>query len=1746
MSNIDELLAYQNQLISAVSRGLANYKKLGQQKMTPAVTRNRLASLKETFQKSLELDGKINLLADEKTKATHIYFTEKYFLRCEDLYNEAADYMAEMLEQHQSTGQDTSSNVSRLHDSGGSSYHLPKIQLPTFDGSFDHWESFRDKFRSMIHDDPSLSDLKRLHYLCSCLKGDASKALDDIDIVEANYDLAWNRLISRYENKRKLVTFRLQSLFNLPVVTSETSRDLRDLRDQTNKIIHSLRNLGRPVEHWDDVIVYIVAQKLDKSTKKAWELKLGKSVEYPRYRELDEFLDARICGLESILLPKDTKSPKGKAIVSHAASTVNLSCPSCKANHLLYQCPTFVNQTPSQRYEFIKNCKRCVNCLSAKHVTLKECGSSRVCKQCQKRHHTLLHFESPVPSSGSNQPSTNTSIDKPDNKEVTSHLLSRSVSPMSQILLATARVRVHSRQGRHATVRALIDQGSAATVITESLVQSLRLPKTPTSVRVVGIGEKQSVVRHTAHVTITPASSDGPAYSTNALLLKSLTRYSPSRLTTNSRWNHIAGLELADSKPMSNDPIDIIIGADLFSLIILEGVRKGADGEPIAQNTTLGWIISGPISSSPNYLESSVPIHHGTILENLDSSIRRFWETEEIPQQPHMTNEERQCEEHFVATHSRTCDGRYLVRLPFKTEPPIPLGDSRSTALSSLQRMEQRLKLNPAKATEYSEFLFEYEQLGHMIQVSPTESAVDSSQRYYIPHHAVLRDSSATTRLRVVFNASCRTSNGTSLNDHLLVGPKLQTDLTRVIMQWRQYRYVYTADIAKMYRQILLDIRDTDYQRILWRAHPSDAIKEYRLLTVTYGTTSAPYLALRVLKQLASDEGACFPLAVPLVEHQIYVDDCLFGADDKILALQTRDQIIELLAKGGFRLRKWASNTPDLLSDIDSSDHGLACDKSLEFNEQINILGITWDPRGDSFQFRVATMKHPETTKRTVLSTIAKFYDPLGWITPVIVTSKIFMQRLWSLKLDWDESLPSDCLEYWQEYYVKLSCLENISVPRWTHYGSDTLQGSLHGFSDASTKAYAAAVYLRLVHVDGSVTVTLLTAKSRVAPLKTISIPRLELSAAHLLAKLMVFIKSTLQLHSVDCHCWTDSTITLAWLSQSPSRWKTFIANRVSAIQTLLPDVTWRHVPTKDNPADCASRGVAPDEMAEFRLWWSGPSWLLNPSDTWPSSCPLLPPTVPLEERTLVTVSSAQILDKWDLATRFSSWPRLLRVTAYVIRFTQKIRRHAVLPVQPEQSESANFIALSPDEIQEAKRYWLKTMQLEMFPDELSKLQNQSPVPKSSSLASLNPYVDSQGLLRVGGRLRHSRLPDSTKNPIVIRSHPLLSLLIMHHHLRTLHGGPQLTLASLRNEFWILRARSAVRNVIYRCIPCTRETAKIPVELMGDLPDVRVNRSSRAFVHTGVDYAGPLLVRTTPGRGHKSHKSYIALFICLTVKAIHLELVSDYSSAAFIAAYQRFVSRRGVPSAMYSDNGTTFHGADREMKTEYFKAIHDPNFINTVATDKVEWHYLPPAAPHFGGLWEAGVRSVKHHLKRCLGNHTFTFEEIATFLCRVEACLNSRPIAAVSENLDDYQPLTPGHFLIGTALIAPPAPSLLEIRENRLSRWQLVQRCSEGFWKSWSSDYLHTLQQRPKWRIVQRLAKVGQIVLLRNSLAPPCQWELGRITACHPGDDGLTRVVTVKTCRSEYKRPLTKLCFLPVDVNVESAMDPVMAGGGKP
>lgn len=1713
---MSELCQKQLSLFHSIARSLDNFKKIGKNKYTAAKIRSRVTSLKETWTQCLQNHAALLQAIPEDKRGAVAYFKDQLFDIHEDVYQDTLDYMAECLEDIEPPSDlKQSSRRASSHGDSISSFslsHLPPIKIPPFSGNYDEWESFRDRFTSLIIGNNDLNAFARMHFLASSLTGRALESIRTIPITADNFEIAWTTLVSRYENKRRLIEAHVSALHKLPSVSRENAGELNVLRDKANRAIASLRNLGRSSDEiLNDILVYRVSQQLDNSTRKAWKLKGSDDTSVPTYDELDRFIATRARALEE-LTTSNAQATRAPKITSTTALAINVTCPLCKAAHFINKCPKFVKKSPSQRMEIIKQATRCLNCLSSKH-SVQSCMSKYSCRICQRRHHSMLHLDSASSSSGSAISHVASPSEASDTAAVTA--LCSTVPSRPSVLLATARVKVTSQEGRNIVVRALLDQGSEMTFITARLssVLKLRHVKRPISLAGVG-GVNAGRCRWAAQIKISPFSKSFPVLTTTASILKSLTTYSPPPRLSNVSWSHLADLALADPDPLSSEPIDVLIGADLYNELLLDGIRRGPSGQPSAQNTNLGWILSGRTSVLSSS-RKSITVQHSCTSVSLDQELRRFWEIEEGPRRVPLTPEEQQCETHFQSTYSRDCEGRYIVRLPFKRGPPIAIGESYNIAKRLINGLQRRLETNSALKTEYVEFMDEYERLGHM---GNARRARVSMSLYSSPSN---NSGGQPNDLRVVFNASSRTTNGTSLNDHLLIGPKLQNDLAAVILRWRQYRYVYSADIAKMYRQIKIDPRDLDYQRILWTDKTDNSIQPYQLKTVTYGTASAPFLALRVICQLVKDEGEAFPLASPILENNIYVDDVLFGADDIPILRQAREQVCALLQRGKFELRKWASNSSRLLENIDDGNHGLACSKNLQLDENLKILGVAWNPLLDVFQFRATLPSTISQTKRSILSTITKLFDPLGWSTPVTVTAKIFLQQLWQVKLDWDAKLPVQLQEKWTSIQSSLAGLHNLELDRWTSQGSDTVKCELHGFSDASSVAYAAAVYLTIQSVSGEIRVTLLGGKSKVAPIKSLSIPRLELAAAVLLTKVMEFVRTSLSLTTASCYCWTDSTIVLAWISQHPSRWKTFVANRVSEIQSRLPNASWRHISTDENPADCASRGIPEGQLSSHHLWWNGPSWLRLPETEWPAQISVSEIESVIEQNSRVTINLVQPIESWDLAlfvvAEIDTSHSLLNALHFAKPlFSKSFRRRR------------KYFRSFHRRMQSRTKFLVKAHSRGCVLGRTALLEKQS-VSRKSPIASLNPFIGEDELIRVGGRLSNAPLPFKSKHPILLAAHPLVPMIIRQAHLQALHAGTQLTIATLRREFWILRGRTMVKAVIHRSIACTREKAVIPEHIMGDLPTVRVSPPERAFLHCGLDYAGPMQIRATSGRGIASRKAYIAIFVCMATRAVHLEVVEGYSTPAFLGAFSRFCARRGLPTAMYSDNGTTFVGANRELTAAFRASIKDPNFLNYSASRQITWKFIPPAAPHFGGLWEAGVKSVKYHLRRVLGSHTLTFEEFSTLLCNIEAYLNSRPLAPLTDSLDDYEPLTPGHFLIGAPITAHPEPSILNLKENRLSRWQVVRQLTERFWKLWQTDYLNTLQQRVKWRTKHKSQICpGQLILIRNSLLPPCKWELGRITKCHPGQDNVVRVVTVKTAVAEYKRPVVKLCLLPV------------------
>ncbi|XP_063903768.1 uncharacterized protein LOC135123205 [Zophobas morio] len=828
-----------------------------------------------------------------------------------------------------------------------------------------------------------------------------------------------------------------------------------------------------------------------------------------------------------------------------------------------------------------------------------------------------------------------------------------------------------------------------------------------------------------------------------------------------------------------------------------------------------------------------------------------------------------------------------------------------------------------------------------------------------------------------------------------------------------------------MYRQIRVNDEDANYQLILWRDDPNKPVQTYKLLTLTYGTKPASFIATRCLAELATINEEKFPTACHVIKNNFYMDDLLTGQ---------------------FEIRKFHSNDDDF------------------------CLGNT-------------TKK---VTKRVILSLSSQIFDPLGLIGPVIMKAKIILQQLWSLKLGWDEAVPLSIHSAWTTFLAELHNLKNIKISRKTISNSLVISAELHGFSDASQQGYGAAVYLRVLNEFGAYEIKLMCARSRVAPFKTMTMPRLELCGALLLAQLMSKVRQNISIKIIREIFWTDSSIVLAWIHTPANSLNIFVGNRISEITALTKPTAWRHINSENNAADILSRGSYPSEIIQNPIWFSGPGFLKLPEHQWPRShlkvnCDNAP-----EKKDPVIVCSAGTISE-ALLHQYSTFNKLQRVMAWTLRFVHNCKN-------------------------------------------TNKIRRINKAPSNNSkILSLNPFMDENKLIRVGGRLKNSALDRDVKHPILLpKNRVVTKLLVRQEHERLLHAGPQATLASIRQRFWIISARSAIRQILHKCHPCFKINPTRPKFKMGDLPAPRV-QPARPFLTSGVDYAGPILIKESRGRGKRLIKAYIVLFICFATKAVHIEMVSDLSKDEFLAALRRFMSRLGHPLDIHSDNGTNFIGAKNELReiTEFLRK-HEGQISRELSNINVNWHLIPPKSPHMGGLWEANIKSMKKHLKKTVGNSHLTMNEMYTLLVRIEACLNSGPLIPLTNDLNDRQVLTSGHFLIVEPLTALPEYDLQGIPLNRLSRWQLVERLRNHYWTRWTREYLTTLQSRGKWfQNNSNPDLVGYMVVLVEDNLPPLSWRMGRICDVHPGDDGQIRVISVKTTNGIVQRTVKFVCLLP-------------------
>ena len=880
-----------------------------------------------------------------------------------------------------------------------------------------------------------------------------------------------------------------------------------------------------------------------------------------------------------------------------------------------------------------------------------------------------------------------------------------------------------------------------------------------------------------------------------------------------------------------------------------------------------------------------------------------------------------------------------------------------------------------------------------------------------------------------------------------------------------------------------------------------------------FGARSSPSVVNFCLRQTALDFGNSYDEeATNSIFRNFYVDNLLKSMDDEQRCIKLTQDMIKLCAEGGFRLNQWTSSSKRVLSAIpleERDDSVAVLDLNRDELPTERTLGMNWDMNNDLFTFRIM-LKDKPFNRRGVLSVVASIYDPMGYLAPVTLIGKTFLQDMCRKKLSWDEVMSGDELARWKTWISQLPRLEEFQQRRSfipPDFGEvESLQ--LHHFADASQSGYGVVTYLRIVGTEGNVHCTLVVGRARVAPLKGATIPRLELTAAAVAAQMDSKLKIELDLKLIPSVYWTDSTSVLKYLRNETARYQTFVANRVNLIRDISDVTAWRYVNTSENPADLASRGLSVDSFLASSLWFNGPEFLLKDEVDWPK----LPEDVArgeLDAEAEVKVSPVFDLTMKEptyiegLAKRFSSWWKFIRTVGWMLRFIRLANKNS-----------------SNTEIRSAETIVWKLIQKQDFGQEIEALSKKQPIKKSSRLSKLQPILE-DGLLRVGGRLHLSTLPHASKHPIIVPdSSPAVRTLVRCTHEAFGHCGHNHLMALLRARYWILRGNAVVKSVIRDCVTCKRLSCRPVSQVMANLPESRLCPGEPPFTNTGTDCFGPFLVK----QGRSKVKRWSAIFTCLTTRAVHLEVLDSMDQDSFLNAVRRFVARRGPVTRIWSDNGSNLVATERELR-EALSRYNEDEVKRALSSRGIEWTFHPPHASHFGGVWERLIRSVRRALNAACLAQVSTDDTLQTLFCEAETVINSRPLTKVNNDPSCPTPLTPNMIL---TLKGSSEPFTKTTKKDMFvkRRWRQAQFLADEFWRRWVKEYLPLLQERQKWSSVRRDVRVGDIVLTLDERLPRGSWPLGRVLEVTLSKDGRVRQALVKTEQGEYRRPVQKLCLL--------------------
>lgn len=1047
---------------------------------------------------------------------------------------------------------------------------------------------------------------------------------------------------------------------------------------------------------------------------------------------------------------------------------------------------------------------------------------------------------------------------------------------------------------------------------------------------------------------------------------------------------------------------------------------------------------------------------------------------------------------------------RWTTSYPWIVNPST-LPDNYGAAFATLRNTERTLRKDPEWSVIYGTQIQDMVERGVARKLSKDEMREWTGPKYYISHLAVNNPKSTSTPVRIVFNSS-QSFRGTSLNACLAKGPdSYLNNLLGILLRWREESIALVADIKKMYNSIFISEIEQHTHRFLWRNMEEREPDVYIIQRVNMGDKPAAAISSEAIYKTADLFKQDYPRVSELLKNSTYVDDIVESFPSYHSAIQTAEGTNTVLQKAGFKVKCW------LLSG-DSEKRSELADNNAPSDETFStqVLGVHWKPSRDVITFSTNLNFSPKKkgvytkpnlteaqliqeipeilTRRIVLEQTMKVYDPLGILCPFTIKAKQLLRETWTLKLDWDDQLPGIMREHWSNFFRQMFYLSNHEYPRCLKPEGAVGSPVLVIFSDGSAMAYGFSAYVRWQLATGEFTCSLILAKCRIAPLKQLTIPQMELNAAILSKRGKKVLEREMRYDFSKIYQLVDSETVLKMMNKTSTRFKLYEGVRIGELQTATGgDMScWYWVKGEKNTADWLTRGKSPDLIGPSSEWWRGPDFLYLPEDQWElritkESEELLP-----GEKKAVYTAAVSIHDPLVKYENFSSLKRLIRTVA------------RVLGILKSKSFRAISTPISPDHLQLA--------QLAIIHDVQQSMEEELII-KKGKFARLHPVKTEEGVWIVGSRLvRHNPLTSIKSHVqwILPSTHPFTNLAFRQAHVDSLHRGRDATLARFRHLFWTAQGSKVAKRITSSCQLCKLREPKILGQQMGQLPIERLTIGP-PFNSVMIDLFGPYIVR---GEIHKrsSGKAYGVLFTDVCSRAVHIEAVYGYDTDSFLMALKRFTNIRGWPAKIFSDPGTQLIGAEKELH-EMWKAMDKAVLVSAGAEQGLKWIFGPGDAPWYQGAAESLIKTVKRCFTFAIGSKRLSTSEFQTACTDAANTLNERPLGRLPDSDYDINILTPNCQLIGRPYSSNTGNWS---SDNSLkSRLALVSEIASDFWEKWKELYAPILMYQQKWHQPQRNLEVGDVVVVVDTNQLRNQYKIARVHEVYPSEDGKVRKVAL-------------------------------------